>query len=340
MRIRWHIVSVLLLAVLMNCEKACAQDDKAQELNNRLSLYLNRYGVQSTEYADCVLWCSMQVAEAGDITEAKRVLAHSERLFRKYGNDPAVLEKQEGDGFKSPTVIPETDKKSMLHGLKDACADDALWLVSSVVQYARETGELDFLDQIVGYADGGETRLNVAITRARSRMVVIRSFDPGDIRSDEGGPGLFKSFLRYADAVSSGDAAGAMKVLDSIGPAVTDRPGGGSSAAASLLESALRRAGFGVERDVGAEGCVLDLAAVRDGRRVLGIEVDAGLYAADGDSMARDCLRRRYLGSRGWKVSRLWTPMMWRDPEKECSRIVREAQDAWMNMQKGNQTRE
>ena len=86
MRIRWHIVSVLLLAVLMNCEKACAQDDKAQELNNRLSLYLNRYGVQSKEYADCVLWCSMQVAEAGDITEAKRVLAHSERLFRKYGN--------------------------------------------------------------------------------------------------------------------------------------------------------------------------------------------------------------------------------------------------------------
>ena len=30
--------------------------------------------------------------------------------------DPAVLEQGEEDGFKSPTVIPETDRKSMLHG--------------------------------------------------------------------------------------------------------------------------------------------------------------------------------------------------------------------------------
>lgn len=39
--------------------------------------------------------------------------------------------------FKSPTVIPMPDKSSIVHGLKDACADDALWLVSSVVQYVR-----------------------------------------------------------------------------------------------------------------------------------------------------------------------------------------------------------
>ena len=39
---------------------------------------------------------------------------------------------------------------------KDACADDALWLVSSVVQYIRETGEFGFLDETVTYADGGE----------------------------------------------------------------------------------------------------------------------------------------------------------------------------------------
>jgi KaiC/GvpD/RAD55 family RecA-like ATPase len=184
-------------------------------------------------------------------------------------------------------------------------------------------------------AEGGENRLNVAITRARSRMVLIRSFDPGDIRSDEGGPGLFKSFLRYADAVSSGDSAAAMEVLDSVGPAVAERQGGGVCAAASLAEAALRRAGFGVEHGVGTEGCVLDLAAVRDGRRVLGIEVDAEVYADGGDSRSRDCLRRRYLESRGWKVVRLWTAMMWRDSERECARIVREATESWMIMQKG-----
>lgn len=58
--------------------------------------------------------------------------------------------------FKSPTVIPEFDKSNMVHGLKDACSDDALWLVSAITEYVKETGETEFLDQILTYADGGE----------------------------------------------------------------------------------------------------------------------------------------------------------------------------------------
>lgn len=63
-------------------------------------------------------------------------------------------EKQQS--FKSPTVVPTPDKSQIVHGLKDACADDALWLVSSIVQYVRETGDVSFADTVVRYADGGE----------------------------------------------------------------------------------------------------------------------------------------------------------------------------------------
>ena len=63
---------------------------------------------------------------------------------------------QHEQSFKSPTVIPTPDKSQIVHGLKDACADDALWLVSSVVQYVKETGDAAFLDEIVTYADFGE----------------------------------------------------------------------------------------------------------------------------------------------------------------------------------------
>ena len=69
--------------------------------------------------------------------------------------DPAVLEAGEQDGFKSPTVIPETDRKSMLHGIKDACADDALWLIPAIVEYVRETGDTGFLDEEIPFADEG-----------------------------------------------------------------------------------------------------------------------------------------------------------------------------------------
>ena len=57
--------------------------------------------------------------------------------------------------FKSPTVIPSFDKKNMVHGIEDACSDDALWLVASIVEYVKETGETAFFNERISYADGG-----------------------------------------------------------------------------------------------------------------------------------------------------------------------------------------
>ena len=44
----------------------------------------------------------------------------------------------------------------MVHGIEDACSDDALWLVTSIVEYVKETGEYSFFDEVITYADGGE----------------------------------------------------------------------------------------------------------------------------------------------------------------------------------------
>lgn len=62
---------------------------------------------------------------------------------------------QKKQSFQSPTVVPTPDKSQMIHGLKDTCADDALWLIAAIVEYIKETGELSFLDEIITYADGG-----------------------------------------------------------------------------------------------------------------------------------------------------------------------------------------
>lgn len=71
--------------------------------------------------------------------------------------EPRWFEKGgEQQSFKSPTVVPEPDKSQIIHGLKDVCADDALWLVAAVVQYIRETGEYAFADEVITYADSGE----------------------------------------------------------------------------------------------------------------------------------------------------------------------------------------
>lgn len=54
----------------------------------------------------------------------------------------------------SPTVKPEPEKGSLIHGLKDTCSDDALWLVASVCEYVKETGDLAFFDKKINYAEG------------------------------------------------------------------------------------------------------------------------------------------------------------------------------------------
>ena len=54
----------------------------------------------------------------------------------------------------SPTVVPTPAGSSLIHGLEDTSSDSHLWLVPSVVEYVRETGDLAFLDLEVPFAEG------------------------------------------------------------------------------------------------------------------------------------------------------------------------------------------
>lgn len=76
-------------------------------------------------------------------------------LFSPEWFDPDA-KKEKKKPFKSPTVIPTVNAKDIVHGLEDACSDDALWLVPSIIEYIKETGETEFADETVTYADGGE----------------------------------------------------------------------------------------------------------------------------------------------------------------------------------------
>ena len=73
-------------------------------------------------------------------------------LFQPEWFDPQTEVKP----FKSPTVVPAPKGTDMVHGIEDACSDDALWLIPSIVEYIKETGEFSFADEIFTYADGGE----------------------------------------------------------------------------------------------------------------------------------------------------------------------------------------
>lgn len=108
--------------------------------------------------------------------------------------------------FKSPTVIPTKNTDDYVHDLEDACSDDALWLVSTIVEYVKETGEFEFLDQEISYADGGSGTVYEHITRIldfSDEMVGATGICKG-LRADwndclnlGGGESAMVSFLHY-----------------------------------------------------------------------------------------------------------------------------------------------
>lgn len=82
--------------------------------------------------------------------------------------DPEVFKPQAErlPGVKLPTVVPTPSPSDIIHGLKDACSDDVLWLVASVGEYVKETGEVAFLDQEIPFADGGTATVYEHLRRA------------------------------------------------------------------------------------------------------------------------------------------------------------------------------
>lgn len=75
-------------------------------------------------------------------------------LFDPIWFDPDKKDKQQS--FRSPTVVPTPNAADVVHGLKDACSDDALWLIPAICEYVKETGEVSLLEETVSYADGKE----------------------------------------------------------------------------------------------------------------------------------------------------------------------------------------
>ena len=200
------------------------------------------------------------------------------------------------------------------------------------IGYARNTDGR--LMQRFGWLNnrGGENRLNVAISRAKKKIFIVTSFDPEDLQVDDTkneGPRILKKYLQYANAISSGNRDLADSILHSFGD---DRWKNAeefdSGKVADRVFNSLTRKGYTVERNVGIGGYQIDLAVKQNDKYILGIECDSRLYELSSSTRERDYHRQKYLESRGWRIHRVWTPGMWKDPEKEISRIVQAIEKA------------
>lgn len=173
---------------------------------------------------------------------------------------------------------------------------------------------------------GGENRLNVAITRAKKKVIIVTSFYPHELHvenTQNNGPKLLKKYLEYAFAISDGNKEKAKQILTSFisADSITEDFHYENDLENQVFK-ALSDRGFFVERQVGIGGYKVDLAIKQGDKYIVGIECDGKLHNLSQSARERDYHRQKYLESRGWKIHRIWSPNWWRNPSKEIDKIV------------------
>lgn len=175
-------------------------------------------------------------------------------------------------------------------------------------------------------SSGGSRRLNVAITRAKSRIEVFCSFDPESIEMNDSSTFELNTFLKYlcfVKAISSNERKKAKKIIASFKP-TKQSSSKRSTHLASQVISKLTENGLEVEREVGDCGFFLDMAIVKDGSYKLGIECDGASFFSPNYARERDVSRSQLLKSRNWKVYKMGLMDWVNDPEGEIGKIVKE----------------
>lgn len=175
---------------------------------------------------------------------------------------------------------------------------------------------------------GGERRLNVAVTRARQELVVYSSFQGEQLnaeRSNAVGVRHLKAFLEYAEK-GPASLPTAADASPAAAPATPDSP----------FERAVARTladrGWEVVPRVGVSGFRVDLGIVHPDcpeRFLAGIECDGESYRRVTVARDRDKTRPLVLTGLGWRIARAWAPDWWYDPESATDALLRQL-DEWL----------
>ncbi|HZC04499.1 MAG TPA: DUF4011 domain-containing protein [Ktedonobacterales bacterium] len=168
--------------------------------------------------------------------------------------------------------------------------------------------------------NGGERRLNVAVTRARRRMYVVSSIHGTDISPTQSiGVRTLRKYLNFAEYGPSVLANSPTTVADDADAKWFDSP------FEQAVYDALTGRGLHLDTQVGCSGYRIDLAA-RDpehpDRYVLGIECDGASYHSAKTARDRDRLRQSHLESLGWTIHRIWSADWFAHPEREIDKAL------------------
>lgn len=159
---------------------------------------------------------------------------------------------------------------------------------------------------------GGERRLNVAVTRAKYNVKLVASILPTDLdlnKTHAEGVKLLRSYLEFAQ---QGKLPSNPQSIESESPfeeAVYDY---------------LSTRGYRVQTQVGCSRYRIDMAVEHPslkGKFAIGIECDGATYHSSRTARERDRLRQTILEDMGWTIYRIWSTDWIKSPERQGAKL-------------------
>jgi hypothetical protein len=164
-------------------------------------------------------------------------------------------------------------------------------------------------------AEGGENRLNVAVTRAREQVYIVSSISPNQLKVEDTkneGPKLLKSYLEYALEVSNGNYR-------------PQQPADTSHSEDWYLKSRLREGVFGLQGDIdfNNEMPFADLS-IKQGEKYIGLLMtDDDLYYQSPSIKEAHVYLPHTFNMKNWKHKEVFSREFWIDRDQVNEKIVR-----------------
>ncbi|MEM9933787.1 MAG: AAA domain-containing protein [Bacteroidota bacterium] len=222
-------------------------------------------------------------------------------------------------------LIPKGEEEApalFIKNIENVQGDERDIIIFSIAYAPDARGKLQARFGLLNQ-EGGENRLNVAITRARLQVYVVCSFQPSELQvesSTHKGPRLFKAWLQFAKAVSEQEASRETTSLQGITSPVREE-----NSIANDLTSFLLEQGYHVIQHLGNTSYKLDIAIKQhkeDEGYLLGIICEGPQYFSGISSKEREVYRDELLKQKGWKIHRVWARNYWMRKEKEREKIL------------------
>lgn len=163
--------------------------------------------------------------------------------------------------------------------------------------------------------EGGWKRLNVAVSRARSEMLVFTTMTADMIdlkRTKSKGVESLKNFLEFAEK----------------GRLQMGYTGGRSQKKQGIMDRICRKLtenGYQYQISVGHSDFKVDIAVVNPYNKdeyLLGIMLDGDSYRQSANTKDREVAQISVLEGLGWELHRIWSMDWWDNREKELSRLM------------------